>query len=95
MPCTPWPSANPDVQAACLELAGSWSEDAMECNNTAWDLVREPGKPEAIYRRGLRLAEVACRLCPKNTLQLNTLGVAQYRCGLVKEALATLSGRTS
>jgi uncharacterized protein HemY len=39
----------------------------------------------------LRLAEVACRLEPENGGIVNTLGVAQYRAGLVPEALATLT----
>ena len=63
----------------------------LECNNVGWSLVRDPGQPDAIYQRGLRLAEAACRLEPDNGFYLNTLGVAQYRSGLVAEALATLT----
>ena len=58
---------------------------------SAWALVRDPGQPEANYQRGLRLAKAACRLEPDNGAFLNTLGVAQYRCGLIAEALATLT----
>ncbi len=50
-----------------------------------------PGWPDANYQRGLRLAKAACRLEPENVAFLNTLGVAQYRCGLMAEALATLT----
>jgi WD domain, G-beta repeat len=85
------PAADPEVQAACLAIAGAWTESVSEYNNVGWSLVREPGQPDAIYQRGLRLAKAACRLEPDNGLYLNTLGVAQYRCGLVAEALATLT----
>jgi tetratricopeptide (TPR) repeat protein len=85
------PAADPEIQAACLKLAETWPESAMECNNAGWGLVRDAGQPEAIYQRGLRLAKAACRLEPDNGLYLNTLGVAEYRVGLVAEALATLT----
>ena len=85
------PAADPEIQAACLKLAGTWPESALECNNAGWALVRDPGRPEADYQRGLRLAKAACRLEPENGAFLNTLGVAQYRCGLIAEALATLT----
>ncbi len=51
----------------------------------------EPGQTGRDYQRGLRLARAACRLEPENFAFLNTLGVAQYRCGLLAEALATLT----
>jgi hypothetical protein len=85
------PAADPEVQAACLKLAGTWPESARECNQAGWALVREPGLSDASYQRGLRLAKTACRLAPENGSIVNTLGVAQYRCGLTAEALATLS----
>jgi hypothetical protein len=37
------------------------------------------------------LAKAACRLEPQNVAFLNTLGVAQYRSGLLDEALASLT----
>jgi WD40 repeat protein len=87
------PSADPGVQSACLKLAEAWSQfpDAGDCNNVAWSLVRDPGQPDAAYRRGLRLAKMACRVEPESFALLNTLGMAQYRCGLMTEALATLT----
>jgi WD40 repeat protein len=85
------PDADPEIQAACLKLTGTWSESADECNNAGWPLVRDPGLAAASYQRGLRLAEVACRLEPENAMYVNTLGVAQYRCGLMTEALKTLT----
>ena len=94
------PVADPEVQAACLKLAEHWSEspEAANYNEIAWSLVRDPGQTDAVYRRGLRLAEAACRRWtgwiggqPDNPVFLTTLGVAQYRCGLASEALATLT----
>jgi hypothetical protein len=85
------PTADPELQAACLKLAGSWPEAAMDCNNVGFSLVREPGQPAVNYQRGLRLALAACRLEPFNGVFLNTLGVAQYRSGLITEALVTLT----
>ena len=84
------PAAEPEIQAACLTLAETWPESAGGCSNGAWRLIRHPGQPQANYRRGLRLAETACRLAPDNGRFRNTLGVAQYRAGLNAEALATL-----
>jgi len=85
------PHSDPEVQAACLKLAEARPESANDCNNAAWPLASKPGQPDADYQRGLRLARAACRLEPENVAFLNTLGVAQYRCGLTAEALATLT----
>jgi hypothetical protein len=85
------PAADPEVQAACLELAGAWTESAGNCNDVAWSLVREPGQPDVSYQRGLRLARAACQLDPDTGDYVYTLGVAEYRTGLITEALATLT----
>jgi hypothetical protein len=79
------PTSDTVLQAACLGVA------AQECNNAAWPLVSASGQTEATYQRGLRLAQTACRLEPYHAGYLNTLGVAEYRAGLMAEALATLS----
>jgi hypothetical protein len=83
--------ADPEIQAACLNLAETWPESADQYNNVGWSLVRDVGRSDADYHRGLRLALAACRLQPDSGAFLNTLGVAQYRCGLMAEALATLT----
>jgi hypothetical protein len=85
------PAAEPEIQELCLKLARSWPESAPGCNDAGWALVRVPGQLGATCERGLRLAEAACRLEPDNRYYLNTLGVAQYRAGLLAEALATLT----
>jgi hypothetical protein len=85
------PHSDPEIQSACLTLAESWSDSGWACNEAAWALVCDPARSAASYRRALRLAEVACRQEPENGPFLNTLGVAQYRAGLVPEALVTLT----
>ena len=39
----------------------------------------------------MRLAKAACRLEPDNGSYVTALGIAQYRCGLVAEAIGTLT----
>ena len=85
------PAADPELQAACLKLAGTWPESAAECNNVAWSpgcLPRAAGRDVPARPAPGR---AACRLEPDHGDILNTLGVAQYRCGLMAEAIATLS----
>jgi WD40 repeat protein/serine/threonine protein kinase len=84
-------AADPELRAACLKLARTWPESAHGCNSRSWALVRELGRSQADYERGLNLARAACQLQPERGAYLSTLGVAQYRCGLMPEALATLT----
>jgi hypothetical protein len=60
-------------------------------NLESWDVVKLAGQSEAAYQTALRKAEEATRLMVDYGGVLNTLGVAQYRAGLVREALATLT----
>jgi hypothetical protein len=85
------PAADREVQAACLKLAETWSESSGDCNNAAASLIVKPGQSAMSYERGLRLAKAASQLEPHDSNILNTLGIAQYRGGLVPEALATLT----
>jgi hypothetical protein len=64
---------------------------AFELNNDSWLTVARNAKasPEAC-RRGVREAEEACRLMPRDGNYLNTLGVVQYRAKQYDKALATL-----
>jgi hypothetical protein len=85
------PAADPEVQAACVKLAETWSESSYDCNEAAALLILKPGQPSASYERGVRLAQAACLQEPGVGELLSTLGIAQYRAGLVPEALATLT----
>ncbi len=74
--------------ARALELR---PQDPAQCNNLAWLLATGPMEvrdPEA----AVKLAEIATRDAGENghSLYTNTLGVAQFRAGLLHEALATL-----
>jgi hypothetical protein len=82
---------NPEVRAAALALVETWTESSSELNYVAWELVKLPDRPDADFRRGLRLSETLCQLAPHIGAYLNTLGVAQYRAGQSEKALATLS----
>jgi tetratricopeptide (TPR) repeat protein len=84
------PAADPEVQAACLRIAEATADSAWECKEAAARLILRPGQPPASYERGLRLARAATALEPDNGNFVNSLGIAEYRVGLLPEALATL-----
>ena len=74
--------------ARALELH---PQDPAICNNLAWFLATGPVEtrnPQA----AIELAETAMKNVgeSKHSLYANTLGVAQYRAGLYRDALATL-----
>jgi hypothetical protein len=83
------PGPDPEVRAIALELARTRSI-ATELNNASWFVTREPGRDPGAYRLALRRAEAAHHDRPDDANILNTLGIAQYRVGLYREALATL-----
>ena len=64
-------------------------DEPRQLNEQAWRMVAGP--PESRdAKRALPLIERAVLLRPGEHMYLNTLGVAQYRNGLHKEAIATL-----
>ena len=65
------------------------AESANDLNTQAWYMVRDAGVDAEQYQRGLELAKVATSMEPENHWFLNTLGVAQYRCGEFEAALET------
>jgi hypothetical protein len=87
---------DPEVRAIALELART-RYIVRELNEASWVVAREPGHDPAAYRLALRRAESAygdvrdSRDVYEPPELLNTLGVAQYRVGLYREALATLT----
>ena len=85
------PAADPEIQAACLKLAETWTQAASDCMDSSWALVSNTGRPVQSYERGLRLALEACRVDPENRNFLCTLGVAYYRCGRMAESVAALT----
>jgi WD40 repeat protein/serine/threonine protein kinase len=79
------------IRALALGFAERHQEKpAEELNVRSWQIARAPVATPDAYRRALRLAQAACAQQPNNGAILNTLGVAQYRCALYREALDTL-----
>ena len=82
--------ASEPVRKRALSLAERVSEVPAQLNIFSWSVVRRPDAGAVAYRRALRQAETACRLARQSGLFLTTLGVARYRTGQYREALAEL-----
>ena len=72
---------------AALDLV---SDHKLTLNNFAWLLVACPDPSFQDAKRALELAQRADHLAPDSPTYLNTLGVAQYRSGLWRDAIMTL-----
>jgi hypothetical protein len=79
------------MRQQALALAERIPESPEHLDEAAQLVTGRPGGEEPSYRAALRQAEAACRLIPSDRDLLTTLGVAQYRLGLCREAAATLS----
>jgi serine/threonine protein kinase/WD40 repeat protein len=66
-------------------------KEAMAANNQAWRLATNPNPKQRDPARALKLAQKAVQLAPREALCWNTLGVAYYRAGHWKEAIAALA----
>jgi hypothetical protein len=73
------------VRKEARRLAETLLENAAALNEASWDVVRKSDVGAAACELALRRAEAACRL-DRNDLNLNTLGVAQYRAGQYRMA---------
>lgn len=85
---------DPDAAAAvCAERLRQLAHDSRyggALNDTAWYIVRRPGRPSELYELALHAAEAATRASPRVATWQNTLGVSQFRCGKLEESIATL-----
>jgi len=63
-------------------------DDPVRLNSRAWRLLTGP-PAERDAQAALKLAQRAVDLTPNDAMYVNTLGVAQYRNGQCREALAT------
>jgi hypothetical protein len=79
------------VRIEALTLAERYPQDPNRLNSASWEVVKRPDSGADDYRRALRYAEAACRLVPQESTFINTLGVARYRAGEYREALADLN----
>jgi serine/threonine protein kinase/WD40 repeat protein len=64
---------------------------ALALNNQAWSLATNPDAKLRDPARAVELAQKAVKLCPKEPLYWNTLGVANYRAGHWKKAIKALT----
>ena len=78
------------VRQEALALAEQVPEHSGQLDEASRAVVNRPGAGVAAYRLALRRAEAACRLVPDDRGLLTTLGMAQYRLGLYREAVASL-----
>jgi hypothetical protein len=85
------PALSKPVRQQALALAESVPENPVHLDEASRTVVRQPGAAPAAYRLALRQAEAACRLIPQGGSLLTTLGMAQYRVGQYREAVATLT----
>jgi hypothetical protein len=81
----------PEIQSRTLEAFRRSTKAWDATNDASWKVAREPGREPSVYLLALRRAESVCRYAPENGLYLNTLGVAQYRAGLYRDTVATLT----
>jgi Flp pilus assembly protein TadD len=81
---------SPPLREEAKARAERYLQDSTQLNVASWNVVSHAKASEAAYRRALLQAEEACRLTPGDGALLNTLGVAQYRCGRYEAAAATL-----
>jgi WD40 repeat protein len=74
-----------------LQVARTHSEDPLQLNNAAWQIVRAAGGKKEAYAVALRYAEAAVRAAPGTGYYLTTLGVARYRVGDYENAIQSLT----
>jgi WD40 repeat protein/serine/threonine protein kinase len=84
-------SLSEPVRTQALVVAERYPVDAMRLNQASWSVARVPNACLVAYRLALRQAEAACQQSPEYGVFLSTLGVAQYRAGQYKDAVATLT----
>ncbi len=82
---------DPRVRAAALELVSHRSDHPEHLNNESWAIIEDPGRNTEAYTIALRWAKAAREISPKNGIFINTIGVAQFRAGLLADAAETLS----
>ncbi|MGE5360669.1 MAG: protein kinase domain-containing protein [Bacteroidales bacterium] len=85
----------PALREAALRLVQAWGDDEGLLNSRAWSVVSRPDAGAEAYRLALRRAERAVQLAPEDASYLNTLGVARYRAGAYRDAIATLNRAAS
>lgn len=79
-----------DTRASAIDYVQARSDNPNRLNSDAWELAVQPDRAIPDYERGLLLAQRAAEFFPSDYGIQNTLGVLQYRCGRLDEAMKTL-----
>ena len=79
-----------EAEAAYREALRNRPDDELSLNSLAWLLVAEPGHEKHDPREAVAMARKAVELGSLYPTNVNTLGVALYRAGLLDEAITTL-----
>jgi WD40 repeat protein/serine/threonine protein kinase len=83
----------PEARQLALSLSDRYREelDPEKYHQASWAIVRQPHLNAFQYRFALKQAAFAARLAPHQAKHRTALGMAYYRLGRYKEALATLT----
>jgi WD40 repeat protein len=81
---------DPAVRQRAIVLAKRRKIDTQALNNAAWSIVLPATATLTDCQRALRMMQAACAASPNDGTLLNTLGMAQFRCKMFKEAAETL-----
>ena len=85
------PALTTDNRAEAVKFLRALGDHANWMNSDAWAICRSSSVSARDYALSLRKAQVAAAMFPDDYGILNTLGVAQFRCGLFEAATSTLS----
>jgi WD40 repeat protein/serine/threonine protein kinase len=85
------PVLSEPVRQEALALAERFVEIPHELDLASRPVAARPGAEPFAYRLAFQRAEIACRLMSFEGSYQTTLGMAQYRLGKYREALATLT----
>jgi WD40 repeat protein/serine/threonine protein kinase len=81
----------PKERASALTMLAGCQESRQKLLDLGWNVVKSGRQSAAAYRLALHRLAAAHRLRPKESKPLTALGVAQYRVGQYRAALATLT----
>ncbi|MCI0460788.1 MAG: hypothetical protein L0Z62_27885, partial [Gemmataceae bacterium] len=84
------PGLRDEVRRRALLITEGYA-DGPQFNAASWAILRKADGAADRYRRAVTWAQTAHGLDPENGAYLTTLGVAQYRAGEYRPAVATLT----
>jgi tetratricopeptide (TPR) repeat protein len=78
------------VRQRALALAQEIAENLQAIQIASWSTAMNPGYAAGQYARALAQAERLCQFKPEDPYIMQLMGMAQYRAGKYKEAIAAL-----